>query len=86
MAVKAYLNIFELVELFKIEQRHIEASIPYIACCRRNSEKGPTRKRKEERIKKIEDKFDAGVNETGVDETGVDQKGVDETSSKRKKE
>ena len=33
------------------------------ACCRRNSEKylkGPSRKRKEERIKKIEDKFDAG--------------------------
>ena len=30
------------------------------ACCRRNSEKGPSRKRKEERMKKIEDKFDAG--------------------------
>ena len=33
------------------------------ACCRRNREKylkGPSRKRKEERIKKIEDKFDAG--------------------------
>ena len=28
------------------------------ACCRRNSDKGPSRKRKKERIKKIEDKFE----------------------------
>jgi len=61
LAGKAHLNIFEMVELFKTEQSHMETSILQLNCCRRNSEKGPSRKRKEERIQKIEDKFDAGI-------------------------
>ena len=57
LAGKAHLNIFEMVELFKTEQSHMEASIAAGGTVR---SKGPSRTRKEERIKKIEDKFDAG--------------------------
>ena len=49
-----------MVELFKTEQCHIEASILQLAAIGTVRCKGPSRKRKEERIKKIEDKFDAG--------------------------
>ena len=48
-----------MVELFKTEQSHMEASILQLAAGGTMS-KGPSRKRKEERIKKIENKFDAG--------------------------
>ena len=68
LAGKAHLNIFEMVELFKTEQSHMEASILQLAAGRAVRSKGPSRKRKErknkeekkEKIKKIEDKFDAG--------------------------
>ena len=56
-AGKAHLNIFEL---FKTEQSHMEASILQLAAGGTVRSKGPSRNRKEETIKKIEDKFDAG--------------------------
>ena len=40
MAGKAHLNIFEL---FKTEQSHNYGSQLSLACCMRNSEKGPSR-------------------------------------------
>ena len=52
------MTICLMAKLFWVDMA-ILASVPP-ACCRRNSEKGPSRKRKEERIKKIEDKFNAG--------------------------
>ena len=60
LAGKAHLNISEMVELFKTEQSHMEASILQLAAGGTVRSKGPSRKRNEERIKKIEDKFDAG--------------------------
>ena len=53
------MNIYELLELFKTEQSHTEASILQLAAGETVRSKGPSRKRKEERMKK-EDKFDAG--------------------------
>ena len=60
LAGKAHLNSFEMVELFKTEQSHMEASILQLAAGGTLRSKGVSRKRKEERIKKIEDKSDAG--------------------------
>ena len=57
LAGKAHLNIFEMVELFKTEQSHMEGSILQLAAGGTVRSKGPSRKRKEERIKKTEDKF-----------------------------
>ena len=56
------MNVLEMVELFKTEQSHLEASILLLAAGTTVRCKGPSRKRKEERIKnlKIEDRFDAG--------------------------
>ena len=48
-----------MVELVKTEQCHMEASILQLAAIGTVRSKGPSRKRKEERIK-IGDKFDAG--------------------------
>ena len=60
MAGKAHLNIFEMVEPFKTEQSHMEASILQLAAGGAVRSKGTSRKRMEERKKKIEDKFDEG--------------------------
>ena len=60
LAGKAHLNIFEMVELFKTEQCRMEASILQLATGRTVRSKGSSRKREEERTRKIEDKFDAG--------------------------
>ena len=60
LAGKAHLNSFEMVELFKTEQSHMEPSILQLAVGETVRSKGPSRKRKEERIKKIEDKLDTG--------------------------
>ena len=60
LAGKAHLNSFKMVELFKTEQSHMEANILQLAAGRTLRSKGPSRKRKEKRIIKIEDKFDAG--------------------------
>ena len=46
LAGKAHLNIFEMVELFKTEQSHMEAS--QLAAGGTLRSKGPNRKRKEE--------------------------------------
>ena len=56
------MNVLEMVELFKTEQSHLEASILQLAAGTTVRSKGPSRKRKEERVKnlKMEDKFDAG--------------------------
>ena len=59
LAAKAHLNVFEMVELFKKEQSHMGASILQLAAGRTVISKGPSKKRKEERIK-MEDKFDGG--------------------------
>ena len=59
LAGKAHLNIFK-VELFKTEQSHVEVSILQLAAGGTVRSKGPSRKRKEERIKKIEDNLDTG--------------------------
>ena len=53
------MNIFEKIEVFKTEQCHMEASILQLTAGKNSGNKGPSRKRKEERMK-IEDKFDAG--------------------------
>ena len=53
------MNIYELLELFKTEQSHTEANILQLAAGEAVRSKGPSRKRKEERMK-TEDKFDAG--------------------------
>ena len=53
------MNIYELLELFKTEQSHTEANILQLAAGETVRSKGPSRKRKEERMK-TEDKFDAG--------------------------
>ena len=60
LAGKAHLNVFELVELFKTEQSNMEASILQLASGGTLRSKGVSRKRKEERIRKIQEKFDEG--------------------------
>ena len=47
-----------MVELFKTKQSHMEASILQLAAGETVRSMGPSRKRKEERIQKIEDKFE----------------------------
>ena len=54
------MNIYELVELFKTEQCRMEANILQLAAGRTVRRGQLSRRRKEERMKKIEDKFDAG--------------------------
>ena len=54
------MNIFELVELFKTEQSNMEASILQLASGGTPRSKGVSRRRKEERIRKIQEKFDEG--------------------------
>ena len=61
LAGKAHLNIFEMVELLKTEQCHMEASILQLAAGGTVRSKGPSKKRKEEGLKKIEDKFDVSL-------------------------
>ena len=60
LAGKIHLNIFEIVELFKTEQSNMEASILQLASGGTLRSKGVSRKRKEERIRKIQEKFDEG--------------------------
>ena len=60
LAGKTHLNIFEIVELFKTEQSNMEASILQLASGGTLRSKGVSRKRKEERIRKIQEKFDKG--------------------------
>ena len=58
--LNAGMNIFEVVKLFRTEQCHMEASILQLAAGGTVRSKGPSRKRKKERIKRLEDEFDAG--------------------------
>ena len=46
------MNIFEMVEMFKTEQCHKEASILQLAAGETVRSKGLSRKRKEERMKR----------------------------------
>ena len=60
LAGKSHLKIFELMELLKTEQSNMEASNLQLALGGTLGSKGVSRKRKEERIRKIQEKFDEG--------------------------
>ena len=58
--LNAGMNIFEVMKLFRTEQCHMEASFLQLAAGGTVRSKEPSRKRKKERIKRLEEKFDAG--------------------------
>ena len=55
------MSIFEVVEMFRTEQCHTEASILQLAAGGTVRSKEPSRKRKKERIERLADEFDAGL-------------------------